>query len=129
MPAPKPTEGHPSRTAAVRAMRNNGLRNCEIARRLGISQSAVSGLLQESQRAAPTVRRLNREAGVLRPLEAAQTIHRSTEQEARRTVEIRLTDAEFACIVHLARAQMLTPARVATDAVRRLVAQFLEATS
>lgn len=178
MGSAKPTAGYPSRTQAAAALRAEGLRDSEIAQRLGISANAVSGLLAKRQfggdhgrrgRSIPTAGKSTRAegivalhqaghttrqiaeqlgitvsnvrkqldtspaflraVGILDPVTAGRTVHRSTEREPRRTVEIRLTDPDFACLVHLARAQRLTPTQVATDAVRQLVAQFLEATS
>lgn len=44
MGAAKPTLGYPSRTAAVLALRGQGLSDVEIGERIGIGQSAVSAL-------------------------------------------------------------------------------------
>jgi transcriptional regulator with XRE-family HTH domain len=51
MGAPKPALGYPSRTAAVHALREQGLSTKEIARRLQIKLSTVSALECGSGRA------------------------------------------------------------------------------
>lgn len=51
MPAPKPTLGYPSRTAAVVAMRNEGRPTAEIAKAIGISSTVVAALEHSAGRA------------------------------------------------------------------------------
>lgn len=50
--------GYPTKTAAVLAMRAEGMRISDVARKLGISQSAASGLESHAKR----VKSINREA-------------------------------------------------------------------
>ena len=50
MPAPVPTLGYPTRTAAVQALAANGLHTSEIARRIGIEEKSVSALLCSARR-------------------------------------------------------------------------------
>lgn len=50
MPGPKPTLGYPSRTAAVMALRAEGLDTGAIAARIGISRECVSALEHSAAR-------------------------------------------------------------------------------
>jgi hypothetical protein len=85
MPAPKPTLGYPSRTAAVVAMRNEGATTGEIATAIGISRALVAGLEHSAGR-AKGLRRDPQELcrtvlfpldvlAALRPAAAARGIH------------------------------------------------------
>ena len=51
MPVAKPTLGYPSRTAAVLALRSQGLCDGAIARNIGIDQKTVSALASSGKRA------------------------------------------------------------------------------
>ncbi|WP_421907088.1 hypothetical protein [Mameliella sp.] len=50
MGAPKPTLGFPSRTAAALALRADGQSDPQIAKRIGISLNALSGLFASAER-------------------------------------------------------------------------------
>lgn len=52
MSVSKPTNGYPSRTAAVVAMRGQGVRDSVIAQRLGIEPKTVSALAISAERKA-----------------------------------------------------------------------------
>lgn len=117
----KPTAGQATRAEGIVAMRQAGQTPREIADQLGISLDTVQACLAHSPAAL-------RAEGILDPNAAGRIIHRSTEPELRRTIEIRLSDSEFAALVRIARAQCITPAQAAAGAVREAIAAVGEVT-
>jgi orotate phosphoribosyltransferase-like protein len=120
MGAGKPTLGYASRTEAAKALRAQGLKHREIAERLGVSPSGVSGLFTERGRAA--ARRHRELDGILLATQAGQVEHRSTEPAPTRLVELHLSDADFARLVEAARADAQTPAVKARNLVVGMLA-------
>lgn len=57
MPAPKPTLGYPSRSAAVVALRSQGLSTRVIAGRIGIPETTVAALEHSAGRSRARARR------------------------------------------------------------------------
>jgi transcriptional regulator with XRE-family HTH domain len=115
MGAGKPTLGYASRTEAAKALRAQGLKHREIAERLGVGPSSVSGLFTERGRAA--ARRHRDLEGILLATQAGQVEHRSTEPAPTRLVELHLSDADFARLVEAARSDGATPAAMARKLV------------
>jgi hypothetical protein len=98
-------------------MKDAGMRNCEIAAKLGICQNALGGLLHgrdSYRRKAGSYARLADEPrGVIGADAAEQVLHRETEPAPTRLVELHLSDADFARLIAAARADNQTPAATA----------------
>lgn len=99
MGAAKPTLGYPSRTAAVLALRSQGLDDVEIACRIGIRREAVSALAWSAEGRRRRPAEANGRTVVfpvtvlarLIPYAAARSI--STNELARRIVEAAVDDS------------------------------------
>lgn len=78
MGAPKPSLGFPSRTAAAQALRDQGLTQGEIAKRIGISTNSVGGLLAcaKRHRAAGTKPQAGNTFSALLPLDLRIALRR-----------------------------------------------------
>lgn len=66
----KPTLGYPTRTAAVMALYEQGLRTSQVAERIGISDATVAALAHSARRASKA-HRLSIPAGLYSRLQAA----------------------------------------------------------
>ena len=122
MSKPTPTLGYASRTEAALALKAKGLKNHQIAERMGVSQNAVSGLLrfagdrrETPARQVPGETSAALRSGIMLSHEAARPVHRPTSDNSVRIVEVRLPGPQFGRLVEMARKAHRTPSAYAAD--------------